>query len=122
MMQTTMPTMLQKKRTYAEVLRTPWSRKEKREEKREEKKLRQVVCLLDVLKEVLEECPEDSKPIDDADGADDADDGASCGWYSLTGDWDTDSYRGLRYDEDQEEEGREWNDWWTWGSMHRYRF
>ena len=104
--------------TYADVLRTPWSRKEKREEK----KLRQVVRLQDVLEEVLEECPVDSKPIDDADDADDADDGASCGWYSLTGDWDTDSYRGLMYDEDEEEEGREWNDWWTWGSMHRYRF
>ena len=117
MMQTTMPTMLPKKRTYAEVLRTPWSRKEKREEKREEKKLRQVVCLLDVLKEVLEECPEDSKPIDDAD------DGASGGWYSLTGcEWNEDTHRGLMYDEDEEEEGREWNDWRTWGSMHRYNW
>ena len=107
----TMPTMP----TYADVLRTPWSPKEKLEEKR----YRQV-RLLDVLEECLEECPVDSKPIDDAD---DADDGASCSRYSLTGgDWDTDSYRGLRYDEDEEEEGREWNDWWTWGSMHRYRF
>lgn len=103
--------------TYADVLRTPWSPKEKLEEKRHRQ-----VRLLDVLEEWLEECPGDSKPIDDADDADDADDGASCGWCSLASDRDTDSYRGLRYDEDEEEEGREWNDWWTWGSMHRYRF
>ena len=110
MMQTTMTTMLTMKRTYAEVLRTPWSWKEKRGEK----KLRQVVCLLDVLKEVLEECPEDSKPIDEAD------DGASGGWYSLTGcEWNEDTCRGLMSNEDEEEEDREWNDWWTWGSMHR---
>ena len=109
----TMPTMPTMKRTYADVLRTSWSWKEKQGEK----KLRQVVRLQDVLKEILEECPMDSKPIDDAD------DGASSGWYSLTG-CDSlrnlDTYRGLKYDEDEEEEGREWNDWWTWGSMHRY--
>ena len=85
---------------------TPLSPKKKREEN----KPRQVVRLQDVLEEVLEECPKDSKPIDDADD----DTWSFC--YSSVG-WVPWEKVGLMYDE-EEEEGS-WHDF-TWGSPFFY--
>ena len=106
----TMPTMLTMKPTYADVLKTPWSPKEKLKKKRQHH-----VCLLDVLEELLEAVPASCKPIDDA-----SDDVSSCFSY-LTYDFDPPLRRGLIVDE--EEEGDEpWHEFTSWGCKNKFVF
>ena len=106
----TMLTMLTMKPTYADVLKTPWSPKEKLEKKRQPH-----VCLLDVLKELLEAVPASCKPIDDA-----SDDASSCFSY-LTWYFEPPLRRGLIVDE--EEEGDEpWHEFTSWGCKNKFVF
>jgi hypothetical protein len=61
-------------RTYAEVLKTPWSPKKELEKKK------QHVCLLDVLEGCLEAVPASGKLLDEA-----SDDASSCYSYRTVG-------------------------------------
>jgi hypothetical protein len=87
----TMPTMqtmqTMQSRTYAEVLKTPWSQKKELEKKK------QHVCLLDVLEGCLEAVPASGKLLDEA-----SDDASSCFSY----DFDPPLRRGLIVEEEEE--------------------
>ena len=92
-------------RSYAEVLKTPWSPKK-------EPKKKQHVRLLDVLEGYLEAISTSYKPIDEA-----SDDTSSCYSY-LTANSEP-PLRGLIVEE-EEEEGL-WDDF-TWGCKNKFVF